>query len=68
VAEESEVVRLASRRIGRPGNRTDGVPGVGEMAVVYAASHRNKKRFPVKMLYRELDDIRSRCCANPNAF
>jgi eukaryotic-like serine/threonine-protein kinase len=39
------------------------VLGVGGMAVVYAATHRNRKRFAVKMLHPELSirqDIRTR--------
>jgi serine/threonine protein kinase len=66
VAEGNEVVRLASRRIGtvlRGKYRIDRVLGVGGMAVVYAATHRNKKRFAVKMLHPELstrEDIRTR--------
>jgi serine/threonine-protein kinase len=41
----------------------DRVLGVGGMAVVYAATHRNQKRFAVKVLRRELSvqpDIRAR--------
>jgi eukaryotic-like serine/threonine-protein kinase len=66
VVEESEVARHAARRIGsvlRGKYRIDRVLGVGGMAVVYAATHRNKKRFAVKMLHPELslrDDIRTR--------
>src|SRR5580704_6464814 len=43
--------------------RLDRVLGVGGMAAVYAATHRNSKRFAVKMLHPELSmraDIRSR--------
>ena len=43
--------------------RLDSVLGDGGMAVVYAATHRNKKRFAVKMLRVELsnvEDIRTR--------
>jgi serine/threonine-protein kinase len=43
--------------------RIDDVLGVGGMAVVYAATHRNKKRFAIKMLHPELsrhDDVRTR--------
>jgi serine/threonine protein kinase len=66
VAEDSEVVRLASKRVGtvlRGKYRIDSVLGVGGMAVVYAATHRNAKRFAVKMLHPELsirEDIRTR--------
>jgi serine/threonine-protein kinase len=43
--------------------RLDAVLGVGGMAVVYAATHRNKKRFAIKMLHAELSlntDVRTR--------
>jgi serine/threonine protein kinase len=41
----------------------DGVLGVGGMATVYAATHRNRKRFAVKLLHPEYavrSDIRTR--------
>ena len=66
MSEDSEVVRLAARRIGtvlRGKYRIDRVLGVGGMAVVYAATHRNKRAFAVKMLRPELSinaDIRTR--------
>jgi hypothetical protein len=44
--------------------RLDSVLGVGGMAVVYAATHRNTKRFAAKMLHPELSvsaDTRSAC-------
>jgi serine/threonine protein kinase len=43
--------------------RLDRILGIGGMAVVYAATHRNKKRFAVKMLRPELSqrvDLRQR--------
>jgi serine/threonine-protein kinase len=43
--------------------RLDSVLGVGGMAIVYAATHRNRKRFAVKVLRAELSiraDIRGR--------
>jgi serine/threonine-protein kinase len=56
----------ASQRVGqvlRGKYRIDRVIGVGGMAAVYAATHRNQKTFAVKVLHRELsfnDDIRNR--------
>jgi serine/threonine protein kinase len=52
-----EVSQAASRRIGtwvRGKYQLDAVLGEGGMAVVYAATHRNKKRFAVKMLRSDL--------------
>src|ERR1700751_5026964 len=43
--------------------RLDRVLGVGGMAVVYAATHRNQKQVAIKMLHPELsirDDVRQR--------
>ncbi|MEO8877860.1 MAG: serine/threonine-protein kinase, partial [Polyangiaceae bacterium] len=43
--------------------RLDSIIGDGGMAIVYAATHRNKKRFAVKMLRAEIstiDEIRTR--------
>ena len=43
--------------------RLDGVLGLGGMAVVYSATHRNQARLAIKMLHPELslnDDIRMR--------
>ena len=43
--------------------RIDRVIGVGGMAAVYAATHRNQKQFAVKVLHTELsyrEDIRTR--------
>ena len=54
---------VASGTVLRGKYRLDSVLGVGGMAVVYAATHRNKKRFAVKMLHRELSlhpEIRAR--------
>jgi serine/threonine-protein kinase len=56
----------AARRVGMTllgKYRIDRVLGVGGMAVVYAATHRNAMRFAVKMLHPELSmshDIRTR--------
>jgi serine/threonine protein kinase len=61
-----DVLREATQRVGTVlgGKYTlDGVLGVGGMAVVYAATHRNRKRFAVKVLHAELSarrDIRAR--------
>jgi serine/threonine protein kinase len=63
------VNRLAERANGRLGQtlkgkyRIDRVLGVGGMAVVYVATHRNQKQFAVKMLHPELsarEEIRQR--------
>jgi serine/threonine-protein kinase len=63
--ENGDFVR-AKQRIGqvlRDKYRIDRVIGVGGMAAVYAATHRNQKQFAVKVLHTELsyrDDIRTR--------
>jgi serine/threonine-protein kinase len=54
---DSELLARARGRVGtvlRGRYRLDSVLAVGEMAVVYAATHRNKKRLAVKMLHPEL--------------
>ena len=57
---------LAKRRVGetlRGKWRIDALLGVGGMAVVYAATHRNGKRVAVKMLHPEMSmdpDLRAR--------
>ncbi len=62
----AESTRRALARIGttlRGKYTLDGLLGEGGMAVVFSATHRNKKRFAVKMLYPEVsiyDDIRAR--------
>ena len=64
--EIGESTRRALARIGttlRGKYTLDGLLGEGGMAVVFCATHRNKKRFAVKMLYAEVsiyDDIRAR--------
>jgi serine/threonine-protein kinase len=62
---DADFVR-ARQRVGqvlRGKYRIDRVIGIGGMAAVYAATHRNQKQFAVKVLHRELsfnDDIRNR--------
>jgi serine/threonine-protein kinase len=59
-----EVVRRAEARVGswlREKWRLDSLVGVGGMAAVYAATHRNGSRGAVKMLHPELSiDAESR--------
>jgi serine/threonine-protein kinase len=63
---EDDAKRLAESRLGRVLRgkyRLDRVIGIGGMAVVYAATHRNKKRVAIKMLHPELsirENIRTR--------
>lgn len=63
---DSETVQRAERRLGtvlRGKYRLDRVLGVGGMAIVYAATHRNQKQFAVKVLHPELSlnaDLRGR--------
>jgi serine/threonine protein kinase len=65
MTEFSELDR-ARARVGKTLHgkyRLDAVLGVGSSAAVYAATHRNKKRFAVKMLHPELSrqqDVRTR--------
>ncbi len=64
--EEDRHVTLARRRIGtvlQDKWRLDSVLGVGGMAAVYEATHRNGKRVAVKMLHAEFsndEDVRGR--------
>jgi serine/threonine-protein kinase len=61
-----DIVQRAQERVGmvlRGKYTIDRVLGVGGMAVVYAATHRNQKQFAVKLLHPELSiqaDLRSR--------
>ena len=66
IQESSDIVSRAQSRLGtllRGKYRLDRVLGVGGMAVVYKATHRNQAEFAVKMLHPEVSlnaDIRSR--------
>jgi serine/threonine-protein kinase len=63
---DNELKARAAARVGRTLRgkyRVDSVLGIGGMAVVYAATHRNLKRFALKILHPELSlrtDIRTR--------
>jgi serine/threonine-protein kinase len=50
--EERARARVGQTLVGK--YRLDRLLGVGGMAAVYAATHRNKKRFAVKILHQEL--------------
>jgi serine/threonine-protein kinase len=66
INSQSEETRRASARVGttlKGKYRLDRVLGIGGMAVVYAATHRNQAEFAVKMLHPELSyntDVRTR--------
>ena len=54
---DDEVLQMARARIGRVllgKDRIERVLGVGGMATVYLANHRNNKQFAVKMLHPEV--------------
>jgi serine/threonine protein kinase len=63
---DSGMVRRAEGRLGtvlRGKYRLERILGIGGMATVYAATHRNQKQFAVKILHPELsmrEDIRRR--------
>jgi serine/threonine protein kinase len=63
---DDDAKKMAEARLGRVLRgkyRLDRVIGIGGMATVYAATHRNKKKFAIKMLHAELsmrDNIRTR--------
>jgi serine/threonine-protein kinase len=55
--EETDLQRMAVGRLGlvlKGKYKLDQILGIGGMAVVYAATHRNSKRFAVKMLHPDL--------------
>jgi serine/threonine protein kinase len=66
VSEHDELIQQAEARVGLTLNdkwRLDKLLGVGGMASVYAATHRNQKRVAVKVLHGELSrhpDVRAR--------
>jgi serine/threonine protein kinase len=62
-AELEQIARSRLGRVLREKYRLDRVLGTGGMATVYAATHRNKKRFAIKMLHPHLSiraEIRTR--------
>jgi len=64
--EASDIESFANRRLGtvlRGKYRLDRLLGIGGMAVVYKATHRNQAEFAVKMLHPELsqrEDVKTR--------
>jgi serine/threonine protein kinase len=66
MVNSSELAERAKARVGttlRGKYRIDSVLGIGGMAIVYAATHRNTKRFAIKVLHTELSfsaDVRTR--------
>ena len=66
MSDEAEILALAAQRVGTVLHgkyHIDRVIGVGGMATVYAATHRNRKRFAIKMLHPEYSvrkDVRAR--------
>jgi len=66
MSDEEELLVAASRRVGAVLHgkyHIDAVLGVGGMATVYAATHRNRKRFAIKILHPEYSvrrDVRAR--------
>ena len=66
MSDEEDILSHANRRIGSVLHgkyRLDAVLGIGGMAVVYAATHRNQKQFAIKLLHPEFSvrsDFRAR--------
>src|SRR5580692_4570418 len=66
MTEDRDLEQNARMRLGRvllDKYRLDELLGVGGMAVVYKATHRNQAEFAIKMLHPELsirDDVRTR--------
>jgi eukaryotic-like serine/threonine-protein kinase len=66
MSEEAEILAVAAQRVGTVLHgkyHLDSVLGVGGMATVFAATHRNRKRFAVKVLHPEFAvrrDVRTR--------
>ncbi len=66
MSDETDLQRRALQRVGatlRGKYRLDAVLGMGGMAVVYAATHRNQAEFAIKLLHPELSlsaDLRTR--------
>jgi len=65
-SEEMDLIGVAASRVGTTLHgkyQIDKVLGVGGMGIVYAATHRNGKRFAIKLLHPEFSsrrDIRTR--------
>src|SRR5438270_3789789 len=66
MSDDGDAARRVHARVGttlKGKYRIDAVLGVGGMAVVYAATHRNQAEFAIKMLHPELgirEDVRTR--------
>jgi serine/threonine-protein kinase len=66
MSEDNDVVRRSQHRVGtvlRGKYRIDRILGIGGMATVYAATHRNQAQFAVKLLHPEIsmrEDVRTR--------
>jgi serine/threonine-protein kinase len=66
MSESNDVVRRAEQRLGtvlRGKYRLDRILGIGGMATVYEATHRNQAKFALKLLHPEISirqDVRAR--------